>query len=216
MESLLFNVANFIHRQTNNSKLASEYYKIIIDYYKDTELYTDASLALHQIDPENNWLSLLLEKKDEEFSNIEKFNPRTGAEVIEATRSRLFPEDFESNNIIYSESFDSLSGDSTDIDKLTPKKSYNLKMKENFLLYDSKIKGQMAILYDNGIEYFLSNEKIFSNIDNGVTYLLEDRGNVCCVNIFMCVHLLNHRHFLSPPHLSSLPQPVVANHFEIQ
>ena len=69
MENLLFNVANFIHRQTNNSKLASEYYKIIIDYYKDTELYADASLALHQIEPANNWLSLFLEKKSEEFSD---------------------------------------------------------------------------------------------------------------------------------------------------
>ena len=178
MESLLFNVANFIHRQTNNSKLASEYYKIIIDYYKDTELYTDAILALHQIEPADNWLPLLLEKKDEEFSNIEKFNPRTGAEVIEATRNRLFPEDFESKNIIYSVPFDSISDVPTNFDNLMPERLYDIKMKENFLLYDSNIKGQMAILSDNEVQYFLSNEKIFSNNNSMIAINPEYKKNI--------------------------------------
>ena len=162
MESLIFNIADFIHRKTNNNSLAANYYKIIYDYYKDSEFYTEALLALNQIDPNNNWLSLLSDKKNEDFLNIEKFNPRTGAQVIEATRKRLFPEDFKSNNMIYYIPFDSLPPVLYNLDN--PNSSYNIIMKHNFLSYDLSNNAKMAILDDdNEIRYFLSDEKIFFN-----------------------------------------------------
>ena len=95
MDSMIFDVAEFIHRKTNNHQLAFEYYKIIVEYYKDSNLYPDASLAMNNINPNSDWLSSFLEKKYEDFLDIERFVPRTAEEVIEATKNRLFPEDFQ-------------------------------------------------------------------------------------------------------------------------
>ena len=178
MENLIIDVASFIHRRTSNHQLAAEYYKIIVDYYKNTELYVDASLALNQIEPDGNWLSLFLESKDEEFLNIERFNPRTGEEVVNATKNRLFPEVFEAENVIYSVPFDSLNDSSVNFDDLVPNSIYNIQMKDNFLSYDSNIKGKMAILYDKGIQYFISDEKIFFNNNSMVAINPEYEKNI--------------------------------------
>ena len=176
MESLIFNTADFIHRKTNNSSLAANYYKIIYDYYKDSEFYFEALLALNQIEPNNNWLSLLSSKKSEDFLNIEKFNPRTGSQVVEATRKRLLPEDFSANNMIYYIPFDSLPPNLYSLDNLN--NNYNINMKHNFLSYDLSNNATMAILDDNGIKYFLSDEKIFFNNNSIIAINPEYNKNI--------------------------------------
>ena len=159
MESLIFNIADFIHRKTKNSSLAANYYKIIYDYYQDTEFYSDALLALNQIEPSNDWLLPLMNKKNDDFLSIEEFNPRTGAQVIEATAKRLFPEDFKSDNMIYYIPFDSLPPELYNLDNYN--NNYNITIKKNFSSYDLSNKAKMAILDDGIIQYFLSDEKIF-------------------------------------------------------
>ena len=163
MDNLIFNIAEFIHRKTQNSKLALEYYEIIINYYSDSELYGDAVFAINEINPDSDLLPSFLEKKYEDFLKIERFVPRTGQEVINATESYLYPENFQSENIIYSIISDSLEYDFFDVSQLNPIARYDLKMKEKFLSYDSNSKGQMAILDDGVVKYFLSNDKLFSN-----------------------------------------------------
>ena len=127
----IYKIAGFFQYELDMISIAGEYYKLLIDYYPDSPFIFDAYVALKQIDPENNWNSLLLENVSESFAKIEKFTPRTGADVIQATNKRLMPIDIQSINNIYTITLDT-NHTELNITGLEPRNIYEFQNKENY------------------------------------------------------------------------------------
>ena len=177
MANLITEVAEFLNRKVENPILAKEYYKLITDFYKDTNFFADASLSLNQIEPNSEWLSLFSEYNNKEFLDLERFNPRTGSEVIEATKSRLFPEDIFLKNYVYSAAFDSSNFNfiANEEDLIS---KYDLKLKNKFSSYNGGVSSKLAIVDDGQMEYFISDKKIFFNNNSVIAISPYYKNNI--------------------------------------
>ena len=155
MDWRIFNIAKNLYRYIGDNKSASEYSRILIDYYEDSDYIHDSHLLLSVTDTSQNWSSILSDNMSKDFLEIEQFNPRTGLDVVNAYMQRPIPLTITSKNFIYETYKDSLEQDNNILSDV-----YFLKYKKDILSNDK----------NNGEKFLIS--KIDSS-NNKVYYTLD-------------------------------------------
>ncbi len=156
MDWQIFDIARNLYRYAEDYKLASEYSQVLIEYYKNSEYRDEAYLLLDITDASQDWPSVLSHNMNTAFLEIEKFDPKTGLDVINAYMERPIPLTISSKNTIH-ENYKDSSAINHDISHDV----YFLKYKKNIFSDDK----------NNGEKFFISkldksNHEIYYTIDN--------------------------------------------------
>ena len=133
MDKRLFTVANIINEETANSDLAKDYYKLIIDYYSNSEYIYEVFLDLKKIDDLINWDASLTTYIQDKYNLIDDYKVRTGSDIISAINNRLYPLDFTSTNQIFEVYLDSINS-VINTDDYFPSEIYDVSFKENVII----------------------------------------------------------------------------------
>ena len=133
MDKRLLTIGNIISEETNNLVLAKDYYKLVIDYYKNSEHIYDVFLKLQNLDDEIQWADSLAVYVKDKYDLVDEYKARTGSDVISAINNRLYPLDFTSTHQIYEIYLDSINSE-INIDDYLPSEIYDVSFKENVMV----------------------------------------------------------------------------------
>ncbi|MBI45271.1 MAG: hypothetical protein CMG66_03795 [Candidatus Marinimicrobia bacterium] len=108
MDLQIFDVAMTLYANIQDNELTAKYCKILIDYYADSDIINDVYLLLDKVEPNSDWSLVISNAIYEDFLEIEKFSPKTGLDIVNASLQKPKPATLSSENIFYKVYKDSL------------------------------------------------------------------------------------------------------------